>query len=143
MDETNESIGFLFQNVSSLLARYSDKALQKNIGIGYSQYKIMSSLVLQNNIRQIDIAHLLGQTEASVSRQIKIIRDRGLVNVRFNPNNHREHLIQLTKKGHDKYDRATLLLNRMYLPIFRQLNDKQIIEFQKSLSLIQYHLNSE
>lgn len=141
MDETNESIGFLFQNVSSLLARYSDKALQKNIGIGYSQYKILSCLAMQNGLRQIDIAHLLGQTEASVSRQVKIIKELGMVKIIINPNNHREHLIEITSSGYLRYEKATSLLNNIYLPVFDRLSESQIMDFKKSLNTIQAHLN--
>jgi DNA-binding MarR family transcriptional regulator len=141
MDETNESLGFLFQNVSSSLARYSDNALQKNIGIGYSQYKILSCLVMKKDTRQIDIAHILGQTEASVSRQVKIIKERGLVNIKINPINHREHLLELTQNGYLLYDTATRLLNDIYLPVFDVLGENQVLEFKKSLSIIQSYLN--
>lgn len=87
------------QNIAAQLARESDQILQTELGIGFSQYKILS--VLQNNqrLQQRAIALELGQTEASISRQIKFLEKKGLLTVRQNPTNRRVHVSELTTKG--------------------------------------------
>jgi DNA-binding MarR family transcriptional regulator len=140
-EETNESIGILFQNISSLLSRLSDQALNESLNISYSQYKILSALDINQDLRQIDIAHILGQTEASISRQVKIMTKNGLIKITLNKDNKREHLIHLTGKGSTSYAKATRILNDLYYPIFRNLKVAQIINFKGYLKTIQTSIN--
>ena len=140
-EEANESIGILFQNISSTLSRLSDQVLNESLSISYSQYKILNALDIKENSRQIDIAHILGQTEASISRQIKIMNANGLIKIVLNKDNRREHYIQLTSKGSTSYTRATRLLNELYYPIFASLKEMQIVNFRNYLQIVQLNIN--
>ncbi len=140
-EETNESIGILFQNISSVLSRLSDQALNDSLNISYSQYKILSALVIREDLRQIDVAHILGQTEASISRQVKIMTKNGLIKITLNKDNKREHLIHLTNKGNASYLKATRVLNDLYDPIFQKLKVAQIVDFKGYLKTIQLSIN--
>src|SRR5579863_5003598 len=98
MRPTNK-IGYLLQHVSFVLARQADQALQERLGIGFSQYKILMTLQFNPHVQQKQIAESLGQTEASISRQIKLLHDKGLLSTRINPSNRREHITTPTPKG--------------------------------------------
>jgi DNA-binding MarR family transcriptional regulator len=67
MKPTN-NIGYLMQRLSFLLARQSDQVLQEQLGIGFSQFKILMALGWDPSCQQRHIADKLGQTEASVAR---------------------------------------------------------------------------
>lgn len=86
-------------NLSALLARESDQILQERLGIGLSQYKILAAVENNPRLQQRAIAVELGQTEASVSRQVKLLQRKDMITSRKNPNNRREHLTELTNKG--------------------------------------------
>lgn len=86
-------------NLAALLARESDQILLERLGIGLSQYKILAAVEHNPRLQQRAIAVELGQTEASVSRQVKLLLQKGMITSRTNPANRREHLTELTTKG--------------------------------------------
>ncbi|MCA9332616.1 MarR family transcriptional regulator [Candidatus Saccharibacteria bacterium] len=141
MKYTQDSIGFSFQSVSSMLARHSDNVLQANLNLSYSQYKVMTVLSNILSAKQVDIAEHLSQTEASISRQIKQMQHEKLIEVKVNPANRREHLVSMTAKGSRIYSKATDLLNRVYWPVFRNLNDSELRNMQNSLQILSNYLS--
>ncbi len=98
MDNSNK-IDYILQHITSLLTRDSDQILLEQLGIGYSQYKIIRVLNDDAAVKQRFIANMLGQTEASISRQIDILISRDLITKRVDPDNKRIRLIAITPKG--------------------------------------------
>lgn len=86
-------------NLSALMSRESDQILQEQLGIGLSQYKILAAVERNPQTQQRAIAIDLGQTEASVSRQIKLLYNKQLIISRPNPSNKRQHITVPTAKG--------------------------------------------
>jgi MarR family transcriptional regulator, repressor for mepA len=82
-----------------ILEKRSDEALQAELGIGYSQFKVLQVLNGQQGILQKDIAEKLHQTEASVSRQVHLLVAKGLIEARINPENRRQREVMLTVPG--------------------------------------------
>lgn len=99
MKQVQQSLGYALHQLVFILDRQSDEALRSQIGFGYSQFKILMAAKHQVGLKQNEIANFLGQTEASVSRQIKIMKADGLITVRTDPNNRRSRSIMLTDKG--------------------------------------------
>lgn len=124
MRPTN-TIGYLLEHVSSLLAKQSDQVLQEQLGIGFSQFKILRALQTTPQIKQRDIAFYLGQTEASISRQVKLMIEQGLLRTNISPANRREHITLLTSKGVRVTDAAIEVLGKYHAPTFASLTDKQ------------------
>jgi len=132
----NNNIGYLLQHLSATLARQSDQVLQERLGIGFSQFKIL--MVLQRNpyVQQRQIADALGQTEASISRQIKLLHDLGLLTSRRSEQNRREHITVLTDKGERLTSEALNVLNDYHSPMFAKLSDKQQEQLVEALRLM-------
>ncbi|HSW79992.1 MAG TPA: MarR family winged helix-turn-helix transcriptional regulator [Candidatus Saccharimonadales bacterium] len=129
--ESANDLGYLFQHVASILAKRSDQELQEVLGIGYSQLKLLLALQDKPYLKQRDIASDLGQTEASISRQVKLMIDQGILQVTINPKNRREHLTQVTPKG-DRITAAALeTLKKYHEPIFATLGSKQRSQLQE------------
>lgn len=121
----SNNIGYLLQHLAFTLSRQNDQILLERLGIGFSQFKIL--MVLQRNlyIQQRDIADALGQTEASISRQIKLMLEQGLLHTRISPENRRRHLTVPTAKGERLTEEAIKILNGFHGPLFEQMNDRQ------------------
>jgi MarR family transcriptional regulator for hemolysin len=120
----------------ALMSRESDQMLQEQLGIGLSQYKILKSILEQPHIRQKTIAQTLGQTEASISRQIKLLQKKGMLTANRNPNNLREHLVDLTSRGQRIIEAAEQVLRYYHGKFFAPLNEKeqkQLTDILKSL----------
>ncbi len=139
----DNSIGFGLLQVAAIMSHHADQTLQSNLNFGYSQYKILSVIIEAGRYRQVDIAGILGQTEASISRQIKLMESDELVKIKLNANNRREHLVYVTLKGARRYEKATRVLNHLFQPIFNTLSENQLIGLGQSLSQIRIHLDNQ
>lgn len=135
MGPTN-NIGYLLQRLAFCLNRQSDKVLQEELGIGFSQFKILMILQWRPNVQQKQIADNLGQTEASISRQIKLLKDDGLLATEINPNNKREHITKPTPRGIKMTEKALDVLNSYHRPMFAKLDAKQQQQLHEGLSVM-------
>lgn len=109
----------------SLLSRDSDQMLLEQLGIGLSQYKILTTLHDHPHVQQRTIAGILGQTEASISRQIKLLKEKGMLVSPQNPINRREHIADLTAHGLRVIEAAESILDAYHNTFFANLNQKQ------------------
>lgn len=134
MSDLENNLGYLLHHVTTLLARQSDQILQEQLGIGFSQFKIMLILGEGKGIQQRQIATTLGQTEASISRQIKLLIDSGMITNQVNPTNRREHITHLTPKGMKVMEKATEILNNYHSPIFNRLSERQQVQLRELLT---------
>lgn len=135
------TLGYLIHELSQLIDSQSDQLLNDKFGIGFAQYKLLLVLQERDNITQKEIALHLNQTEASISRQIKILRSRGLIQSTISPSNRREHIISLTLSGRQIAERAAETLNDFHSPAFEKLSESQQLKIAESLSLIESCIN--
>ena len=129
-------ISHLLNHLSFALVRQSDQVLQERLGIGFSQYKILTVVQYHPHLQQRKIADSLGQTEASISRQIKLMHDQGLLMTQVNPENRREHTTTLTPRGVRLASEATATLEGYHAPVINALSDKQQKQFLELLELM-------
>lgn len=120
-----KNIGYLLQHLAFTLAKQSDQMLQEQLGIGFSQFKILMALQWNPHVQQRQIAESLGQTEASISRQIKLMLEKGLLQSQVSPQSRRERITTPTTKGLKLGDAALEALNNFHRPMFEQLSDHQ------------------
>ncbi len=132
----SNNVGYLLQRLAFMLNRQSDQVLQEQLGIGFSQFKILMVLGWNPSVRQRHIADKLGQTEAGISRQIKLLKELGLLTTQVNPKNRREHITVPTSKGERMTEKAMELLNQYYAPMLGQLSDKQQEKLLESLTIL-------
>jgi DNA-binding MarR family transcriptional regulator len=132
--QTSNKIGFLIQHLAFSLGRTNDQILQEQLGIGFSQYKLMMVLQKMPHIQQKQIANALNQTEASISRQIKLLHEKSLLQTTVSPKNRREHITTLTSKGVRYTEEARRILTNYYLPMFEQMSEKDQEQLMHHLS---------
>lgn len=126
----------MIQHIAFSLGRQNDQILQERLGVGFSQFKIMKVLERKPHIQQKQIAEALGQTEASISRQIKLLQDKGLLQSTVSPQNRREHITTLTPKGVRFTEEALRILADYYEPVFGELTEKQQLQLIESLQIL-------
>jgi DNA-binding MarR family transcriptional regulator len=128
----------LLLHLAFVLGRQADQLLQERLGIGMSQYKILNVLESGSNSshNQKDIASRLGQTEASISRQIKLLLDKGITIVSIDPSNRRQHKIAITDKGSRLMLAAHEVLLGLYEDSVKQLTAKQQTQLNSALNLL-------
>lgn len=134
--EITNTIGYLLQHTTSILAKQSDQVLQEQLGIGFSQFKILRCLQTNPHVRQKEIAGRLGQTEASISRQVKLMLDEGLLQLIISPKDHREHITVVTPRGERLTEAALRALSKYHAPTFAALSDKQLSQLKEALDVL-------
>lgn len=132
-DQSTYKTFHLLHGLAFALDRQSDQVLQERLGIGFSQFKVMSVLLHCTNVQQRKIAEFLGQTEASVSRQIKLMVKNGLLSSTVRPDNRREHVTALTNRGHKLVKEAQKALVEFHKPTLNKIPAKQLQQFSDTL----------
>lgn len=138
--QPTHQLGYLLHHLSFVIDRQSDQILQERLGLGFSQFKILMALSWHGDVRQKHIAESLGQTEASISRQIQLMRSRAWLETKLNPRNRREHVIVLSAKGGRMLQKALSVLNIYHEPMFGSLSDKQQESLAESLKVMHLHV---
>ncbi len=130
---TSASVIYLLGHTTTSLSKQSDQILQEQLGIGISQYKILRLLEESPHISQVEIATNLGQTEASISRQIKLMLESGQLRIVVSTEDHRRHLTVPTRKGRRLAEAAEAALEKYYAPAFAALKPKQVDQLTRVL----------
>jgi len=99
-----------------VINKQSEDILKSELDIGMSQYRILAVLDWNPRVQQNVIASSLGQSEASISRQIKIMESKGFVSVVQDPLNRRKHIARPSPKGMQVTEAATDIIKRNLSP---------------------------
>ncbi len=97
-------------SLTFVLQQFADNLLLGEVGLSLGMVRIMSGLSPAAATSQRRLALHLSQTEANISRQLKILKKEGLVSVTKNKKDGRQRDVLLTKKGERKYRTAEKLL---------------------------------
>ncbi len=135
MQSTSNS-SYLLGHVASVLHRQSDQVLLERLGIGLSQYRILVMLEESASLSQRQIADALGQTEASISRQVKLLLEKGMLATSVDPAERRKHLTRPTPKGIKVTQAAQDTLAQFYAPVMDSFSAKEREQFFKMLTKI-------
>lgn len=132
MGPTN-NLGYLVQHLAAVMGRQTDQVLQEQLGIGLSQFKILMVLEWNPRVQQKAIADSLGQTEASISRQIKLLKAKKLLITKQDPQNRRRHITVPTTLGMQITEAATSIMRRNFGPEFSNMGEDQLLQLVTGL----------
>jgi DNA-binding MarR family transcriptional regulator len=141
--ESANLVSFRIQNVASLLYKASDRVLQEKLSIGMSQFKILSAVQYNQRLLQRHIASALNQTEASISRQVKLLHRRKLLVTQLNPKDRRQHITSLTPAGHSLIVNALSILETFQAQFIARLPSQQHADLLKMLEKIEMGILSK
>jgi DNA-binding MarR family transcriptional regulator len=127
------NLNYLLHHLAAVISKQLDQVLREQLGIGLSQYKILMVLEWNPRLQQKAIAESLGQTEASISRQIKLLKDKKLLTTKVDNLNQRRHLSLPTPLGLQITEAAGDLLRRNFSSDLASFDDSQILRLNSSL----------
>ena len=116
---------YVLQRVAADVHKHVDQMLLERLGIVVSQLRILHTIQNLEQSGQRAVGQALGQTEASISRQIKLLAQKGLVQTHTNPKNQRQRLVSITVKGARLVEAADGDLDRGMQQVLRPLMPKQ------------------
>lgn len=132
MGPTN-NLSYLIQHLASVMGRQTDQLLQEQLDIGLSQFKILMVLEWNPRVQQKAIADALGQTESSISRQLKLLQEKKLLVAKPDPQNRRRHITVPTPQGMQVTEAANAILRRNLGSDFADLDDAQMMQLVTGL----------
>src|SRR5258707_387162 len=112
------------------LQQSADELLLSKNGVGLSQTRIMAVLAKSGPRSQAYAAVELGQTEANVSKQLKVMKKQGLVNITKNKKDHRQRDVSLTPKGYRSYTKAEQILKHHEKGLLSTMSRSDSRDFQ-------------
>lgn len=136
-----DSYMYQIHEISQRLTNESEQILLERYGIGFSQFKVLLCLEERSGVPQKDIAHNLGQTEASISRQVTVLHGKGLIVIKSGKDS-RQNLIYPTSRGVELITKSTNALLENNKTVFGNLNSKQQKIFGSVLEEINKYLTS-
>jgi len=136
MPKNSKNIDILLEHITSLLTSKYDLVLSQKLGVSYSQYKVLVQFSGNSIIRQKTIAKSLGQTEASISRQLSLMSSNGLIHKSYDPDNRKTIIITLTQKGQVIKTNADNIIVKENGTSLRKVNNKDLKILTKNLSKI-------
>lgn len=123
-------------HLSAVMSKQADQLLQEQLGIGLSQFKILTVLQKNANVQQRFISDCLGQTEASISRQIQLMQDKTLLTSNRDPKNLRKRVTKLTSKGTQLTEAAMQILSKNFGPEYMNMDEKQYKQLLANLNVL-------
>lgn len=135
-----DNLGLQLHSLSTALERQSDIFLLDRLDIGFAQFKILLALKQKEGVEQKEISKLLGQTEASISRQIALLQDGKLITVKTDKKDRRKHRVYLLLKGERTINKALVALNGFYQPVFANISAREQAELSAVLQKISLNL---
>ena len=114
-----------------LLEKRADENLKAQAGIGFAQFKVLEAIGSNMLAKQNLIASRLDQTEASISRQIKILQKKGLISVASVMGNRRARELSLTEKGEELLLQSVEILDMAQAQIIGALSYQEQRHFQE------------
>jgi len=127
------NLNYLLTHLAAVISKQSDQVLQEQLGIGLSQYRILMVLEWNPRVQQKAIADSLGQTEASISRQISLLKEKGLLVSKADPQNRRKHITTPTPLGMQLTEAANGIMRRSFGQDFANLGEDQLMKLVTGL----------
>lgn len=130
------NLNYLVQHLAAVINKQTDQVLQEQLGIGLSQYRILMVLEWNPRLQQRAIATALGQTEASISRQIKVLEAKGLLTASADKTNKKVHITVPTPLGMQLTEAANTIITNNFNSDFNELGEnfqKQFFEQLENL----------
>ena len=113
--------------------KVADSALQNKLDLTLSQFLILMAVNQNPNIAQIQVADFLEQTQAAVSRQIDVLKNKKLIETTKNEDNRRENLLSPTSIGRKIFTQSSDVLQKTFDDLYKVMNDREKNQLEKSL----------
>ncbi len=127
----NPRLYWQIHKLAFLLEKRADENLKAQAGIGFAQFKVLEAVGSNMLAKQNLIASQLDQTEASISRQIKILQKKSLINVASVMGNRRARELSLTEKGEELLLQCVEILDMAQAQIIGALSYQEQRHFQE------------
>lgn len=133
----DERFGAIQVALGVVARRAKDFSLHEQLGarVGYTlegpYYSTLSRLGLIDQCTVTELAEMLGLELSTVSRRVKALEDRGLVQRETSPTDRRTSLLRLTPEGRRLFDALSASWREMLAEVLADWDEDAIVTFQQ------------
>lgn len=129
----SDAIAYKIHKAVFVMDKVADSTLQNKLDITLSQFLILMAIEHHTNVSQIEIANFLELTQAAVSRQIEVLRNKKLITISQNEENRRENILHPTSLGQKLFREAGKILDETFENLYKVMNNSEKEQLEKSL----------
>lgn len=118
------------------LLKHADAALNKKVGVTYSQFRVLLLLRAHISLSQQELAKLHCSTPAAISRLVETLVKKKFLERSSNPVNRRENVLCLSAQGSQKLTTAVTLIQKMEKDLYGNLTDEKRSIFLETTKLL-------
>lgn len=125
--------------LASLLNKEAQKILSVHFDISYYEYLILLNLASKNPsaINQMFLVRCTGLTKSAISKILKSLVNKKVVEVRGSKKNGRDNAIYITARGQTVVNKATRLLGKTFISFFEGFESKENMQtFSRELDTL-------
>lgn len=135
----------IFLSAEEILKKYRDLVSQSfhkaSLDISYEQWTVLNALANKQGLSQIEVANETRKEPASISRILKLLSKKGLIQRLNDKENRRAKRVYLTPNGIETQKTATRLYNEIAKEGFNGIYEQEINLFVRILDKIQSNLS--
>ena len=126
----------IFQNVGILYRSYLNYAnsFLKDLGLSFSESVVISNIGASEGITQEGIASLLCIDKAAIARNVKLLENEGLIEIKKNADDKRLKKLYLTQEGWEKYKAITAANTDRLADLYKGLTPSEISTLETVLN---------
>lgn len=109
------------------------KLTQNGSPITYSQYLVLSRIGKYGEITQRQLSKLISISDAAVSRQVEILKQRQFLKAKINLTNRRERILSLTPTGKEAVEQALNVIEIAFTQPASALEFNEIANFNETI----------
>jgi len=94
--------------IANKLSRSATVVYQKRCAVNVTEWRILALLAIEPAISAARICSVIGYDKGPVSRTLALMKSRGLIAIRNDPEDGRSHSIALTAKGRATHDKVII-----------------------------------
>jgi len=132
-----QSTAYQLHVLVRLLDKAADKIILRYSDLTYSQFLILVHLQQgEQKISQKALAMILQVTEAAISRQVEVLRQKSYLTRLPEKSDRRKHVIKITVEGQKVLQKLLELLQIKQKEIFATLSGLQLASFNQTIQQI-------
>ena len=124
--ETREFMAFRIERVHARITAQATKVLSKNSGLTPRQWWIIADMMAEQPRTATELATIADIDKGLLSRNLKALREMGLVEMTRNSSDQRQQIISLTEAGKDKHAETLPLMRARNDWLTRDISDEEL-----------------
>lgn len=121
-------------SLSWKIQQSAEELLLAKCGVGLSHFRILAALDKSAARSQAHVAQMLGQTEANISRQLRVMKKAGLVTIAKNKQDQRRRDVSMTPKGFRAFTKADQVLSHHEKGLLSTMSRSESRDFQDKIA---------